>query len=572
MRIRASLGALALTLSLSGCYTSDAPLLDAADTAHPLPIATKLVDLDADGLIFDDDGKMHETDLAWNGKGYADPAQADATTVTLYPLGGQADTFIVQQASPSSVLYVIATMSQDGSRATIRNVAAGSEAARAEKLQALGAVPQGFDEKDPAFKVTDRQQLLDAAAFEATLPGKDQFRYLVVRYIPIPPDPRGLPAAHNMADASGQSPVYWYAEGMAAEHGIAQKPIDLAKAATDYRKAAEGGIAGAMADLGRMLETGTGVTANAAEAVGWYEKGTQLGNTDAMLALARALLAGTGVTSDAGRAAYALHIAAASGNVDAMRLLAALLDKGDLIAPDRAERLFWLVKAAEAGDGDAGQQVADAIRSGDGTAPNPALAERFLAKLRQRNPGSSPLVDSAISGSDYRDFSADDRHYYMMGFLDMLWSIGDRLEAQGLSGDCAEGYAMDNVSNAGNGLTAELGDFARGHPGGNISEVAAGFVYAHCDTRRNLLLLDFYVLNFSGALALSDDAVHYFLQGAFSAAVEAHLAASRPKTAACIETIYDDDDAYGDLLDKMVGQDMDLVTNVMMQKLDVLCP
>jgi len=572
MRIRGNLAALCLTLCLGGCYTSDTPLLDDADAVHPLPIAAKLVGLDDGGLALKDDGKLDETDLKWTGHDYSSDTQQGPMPLSIHAVAGYADTFIVQQVTPSLTLYSLAVLNENGTRATIRGVEEASETRLAEKMQELGAISQGLDSKGAAYKVTDQGQLLNAAAFEASLPGKDTLRYLVVRFISITPDKEGLPEAHATPDASGFPPAYWYAQGMAAEHGIANTPIDLAKAAEDYRKAADGGIAGAMTDLGRMLETGTGVPANPGEAIEWYKKAVALGNSDAMLALGKAALSGIGSDKDVERGSYALHLAAASGNVDAMKLLADLLHAGNQIAPDREESLFWLIKVAEAGDEEAVGKVANAIRTGDGTRSNPDLADRWLEKFRQQTIGSFPVTDTAVSGREYRNFTPDEHHYYMMGFLDMLWSIGDRLVPQGLDGDCAEGYAMDNASDAADGLTAALEDFAQAHPEGNVSEVAANYIYGHCDKRRNLLLLDFYVLNFSGVLALSDDAFDSFIRGALAAAVQAHVAASKQQIATCIEHIYDDDDAYDDLMHRVAGDDVDLVTNIMMQKLDRLCP
>jgi hypothetical protein len=572
MKIKTDLAALCLMLGLSGCYMSDAPLLDDTDAIHALPIAAKLVRLDDQGLVFKDDGKLDEAYLVWNGQAYVDPTQQESPSISIHTIAGPSNTYLVQQVAPSTTLYFLATLADNGTRAALRGVEQAGEGPLAAKLQELGAVSQGFDAKGPAYKVTDRDQLLSAAAFEASLPGKDAYRYLLVRYISIPPAKEGLPEAHNAQDASGFSPVYWYAQGMAAEHGIANAPIDLTKATADYRKAAEAGIAGAMADFGRMLESGVGVPADTSQAVDWYKKAVTLGNSDAMLLLGKAVLSGIGSDKDVDRGGYLLRMAAASGNIDAMKLLADMLDKGDLIAADREERLFWLLKAAEAGDDAAVEKVESAIRSGDGTAPNPQQADRWLEKARQQAIGSFPVTDTAVSGKEYQNLSPEEHRYYMTGFLDMLWSIGDRLNPQGLNGDCAEGYAMDNASDAANGLTSALADFAQAQPQGNLSEVAANYVYAHCDTRRNLLLLDFYVLNFSGVRVLSDTAFNSFLRGALGAAVQAHLAASKRQIAACIEHTYSDDAAYADLLDKLVGYDDDLVTNIMMQKLDVLCP
>lgn len=572
MRIRGSVAALCLTLCLGGCYTSDTPLLDDADAVHPLPIATKLIGLDDGGLIFKDGGNLDETDLQWTGHDYSGQTQQGLMPLSIHAVAGYADTFVVQQITPSLTVYALAKLTGNGTRATIRGVEEASETTLAEKMQELGVVSQGSAFKGSAYKLTDRDQLLRAAAFEASLPARDTLRYLVVRFISVPPDKEGLPEARTTPDASGFPPAYWYAQGMAAEHGIANTPIDMAKAAADYRKAAEGGIAGAMTDLGRMLETGAGIPINPGEAIEWYKKGVALGNSDAMLALGKAELSGIGLNRDVERGSYALHVAAASGNVDAMNLLADLLHTGNQIAADREESLFWLIKAAEAGDAEAVGKVATAIRTGDGTRSNPELADRWLQKFRQQTVGSLPVTDTAVSGGEYQKLSSEARHHYMMGFLDMLWSIGDRLTSQGLDGDCAEGYAMDNASGAANGLTAALEDFAQAHPEGNISEVATNYVYGHCDKRRNLLLLDFYVLNFSGALALSDDAFEYFMRGALAAAVQAHVAASKPQIAACIEHIYSDDDAYNDLMRRLIGDDVDLVTNIMMQKLDRLCP
>ena len=62
---------------------------------------------------------------------------------------------------------------------------------------------------------------------------------------------------------------------------------DYAEALRWYRKAADGGHAGAMANLGHMYENGDGVGQDKAEAIKWYRKAAAKGFAKAQAELER---------------------------------------------------------------------------------------------------------------------------------------------------------------------------------------------------------------------------------------------------------------------------------------------
>lgn len=564
MRVARILVWLCMMVGLAGCYTSDKPLLSASDAAtDALPPALKLVALDAGGIVFDQNGKLSEIPYVWHEQGYLGGTD-QATALTLHALDGPPGTYLLQMAGADTTVYSLVTVK--GSRLAIPVADHDNIGRIAARLKEAGATDPG-DGAMGSFKVSDRSHLLAAAELEASLPSTNSQTYLLVLNLTTTPAASGLPEAHDQDDGSGHSPLFYYTAALMEQFGFKGATINLAGAAMDYRKAAEGGIADAMTQLGRMLEVGQGVAANPAEANEWYRKAVLLGDIEATFRIGMNYLRGLGADQDSARGMALVTVAAASGSVEAMRTLAGIYEKGDPVEVDRPERLYWLVKAAEAGDREAAKLVANAVLAGDGTTQNGSIAVYW-----QNLASAAPTPLTALLGKDLPTYTTRDRQLYMMGFLDMLWSIGDRLTAQGLNGDCAEGYAMDNASNASNGLTQAMDASAAANPDANLSELAATFVYGHCDTRRNLLLLDFYVLNFSGAAALSPEDTDIFVKGAMSGAVQAHRAASKQAVADCIEHYYDDDIAHDDLIDKSRGDDTELVTNVMMRQLDVLCP
>ena len=564
--MQARIGALlAFGLLLSGCVLSDVPLLQNAEPITPYPLQYDFVTLDAEGrLTFKDDGKMDEAIFLREENTYRDTVHA-GTTVTLFPLKDHPGLAVLRLTQPSGNVYSLAEPALN--RIEIRTVGdAGLQALQAETAK---NTPGG-----EALKVTNDGQLLTAMNIIAAAPKKVVYNMLAVPYNAIAPSKEGLPESHVTEDPNDPehgSPAVWYAKGMMAEGGIGSTPINLAVAAQDYRKAAEAGIAGAMTDLARLLDEGKGVEKDQAAAKDWYGKAVVLGNSDAMLALGRKFLVGDGVEKHAGWAGFYLRAAAASGNIDAMMMMADLLATDGGLGADRQEQLFWLVKAAEAGNRQAASQLAAAIRAGDGTPANAALA----VKWEKAATPPFPVPPSALRGSEFTDFAPHERQVFMTGFLGMLWTLNDRLKAEGLEGNCAEGYAMDNAAGTRDGLSEEMESFAKQYPSGNLSADAAAYVYSHCDARRNILLLDFYMLTF-GAMkaqyARDSDDTDIFMRGALSAAVQAHVQALKYKTAECIEEYFDNEDSDDELRHRAKGYDADIVTNVVMRELDVLCP
>jgi TPR repeat protein len=70
-------------------------------------------------------------------------------------------------------------------------------------------------------------------------------------------------------------------------------PRDVARAVALYRQAAAAGSSSAMNTLGRLYETGEGVTRNEATALQWYQRAAGAGHPDAIASVTRLQRRGT---------------------------------------------------------------------------------------------------------------------------------------------------------------------------------------------------------------------------------------------------------------------------------------
>jgi TPR repeat protein len=114
------------------------------------------------------------------------------------------------------------------------------------------------------------------------------------------------------------------------------------------RSLAERGSTPAMMFLARLYSNGTGVGADAAEAVSWYKKAAVAGSTNGMLLYGDALAAGRGTTSDITQAQQWIRKSAQAGNVAAVFRLGRMYRDGEGMTKDPLEAVNLFKSAAEA--------------------------------------------------------------------------------------------------------------------------------------------------------------------------------------------------------------------------------
>lgn len=167
--------------------------------------------------------------------------------------------------------------------------------------------------------------------------------------------------------------------GLALAEGQGRE-IDLAAAATAFRKAAEAGHPGAMFELGWAFETGRGVPADPAGAVLWYERAVASGEPRAMNNLGWLLTHGKDVPRDVARAVTLYRQAAEAGEAGAMSNLGWMLENGIGTPQDLATAALWYRRAAEAGEAQAMLSLGNLHLVGDGVAEDPQAALGWFSR------------------------------------------------------------------------------------------------------------------------------------------------------------------------------------------------
>ncbi len=126
-------------------------------------------------------------------------------------------------------------------------------------------------------------------------------------------------------------------------------PRDLVLARRWAQRAADAGHAGAMNDLGQMLEVGFGGASDEAAAARWYGEAARLGVAGAQHSLAMMLLDGRGVEPDSADAEGWLRRSAQQGHASAASELSAMIWAGSVAARAADEGCFWWIVALRQG-------------------------------------------------------------------------------------------------------------------------------------------------------------------------------------------------------------------------------
>jgi TPR repeat protein len=138
------------------------------------------------------------------------------------------------------------------------------------------------------------------------------------------------------------------------ESGQSVLPLDPARAAEWYRRAADKGHAGAQFNLANMYLDGLGVPKDAGQAVTWYRKSADQGDALAQFSLGSIYEAGVGgVPRDEASAAAWYRRAADQGLATAQYRLGMMHAHGRGVPRSPSQAVAWLRKAADQDETDA---------------------------------------------------------------------------------------------------------------------------------------------------------------------------------------------------------------------------
>lgn len=163
----------------------------------------------------------------------------------------------------------------------------------------------------------------------------------------------------------------------------ATTPLAEADAAAQIGRAAALGDADAQFALGRLFETGRGVTQDRTVAARWYEEAASQGHALAMYNLG-ALAASLGSKEGYTRAARWFEQAAIRGVKDAQFNLAKLYEQGLGVSADPIEAYAWYAAAAVQGDKEAAQAV---VRLAKSMSPSQRAEAGERARKKQSSGG-----------------------------------------------------------------------------------------------------------------------------------------------------------------------------------------
>lgn len=140
-----------------------------------------------------------------------------------------------------------------------------------------------------------------------------------------------------------------FSQGVKFHLGEGQ-PIDLAKAATWYMKAAEAGHVGAMKNLAALYYEGKGVEQDYPKALSLYKRAADAGDVGAMTSVAGMYVDGKGVARDYQESLRLYRKAAEQNYPYAQTGLGLMYRFGWGVSADQVEAYAWWTLAAKNGD------------------------------------------------------------------------------------------------------------------------------------------------------------------------------------------------------------------------------
>jgi len=153
---------------------------------------------------------------------------------------------------------------------------------------------------------------------------------------------------------------------------------------SDWKTAAELGIAQAQWLFGRCFEEGFGVEKSKVHAIGWHLKAAEAGFAPAQNHIGTCYLDGDGVAEDQEEAVRWFGKAAEQGYVPAQSNLGWCYDTASGVEVDEAEAFEWFRRAAEAGDDTAQFNLAVHYEYGSGVEPDSAEALRWYRRAAEQ--------------------------------------------------------------------------------------------------------------------------------------------------------------------------------------------
>ena len=158
-------------------------------------------------------------------------------------------------------------------------------------------------------------------------------------------------------------------------------PRDPALARQWAQRASEAGHAGAMNDLGQMMEMGIGGGGDQAAASHWFGEAARRGVAGAQHSLAMILRDGRGVEADLAAAEGWLRRSARQGHASAASDLSAMIWSGAVAARSPDEGCFWWLVAPGQGQQGAAEHCRQA---------QPALSDAALRAVQARAAAWAP--------------------------------------------------------------------------------------------------------------------------------------------------------------------------------------
>lgn len=206
-------------------------------------------------------------------------------------------------------------------------------------------------------------------------------------------------------------------------------PPNMAKAAENYRKAAELKHPDSMVMLGYLLQNGLGLPPDAVEALVWYRRAAEMGNANGQTEVGAAYWAGFGVLQNSAEAARWFTLAADRDSY-AGYYLGIMYMTGDGVEKDSAKAYHLFRSAAGHGNQGASGALGACYVFGRGVDVNYDEGIRLLRKAAEQNDMDSMrwlgsvLVQPGRSDEDIKDG---------IDWLTKAAEMGDQAAANGLA-------------------------------------------------------------------------------------------------------------------------------------------
>ncbi|MFH1023519.1 MAG: SEL1-like repeat protein [Planctomycetota bacterium] len=147
-----------------------------------------------------------------------------------------------------------------------------------------------------------------------------------------------------------------------------------------FRKSAEQGDADGQYELGNCFDEGKGTNSNSAEAAAWYRKAAEKGHAGSQLSIGLVCIGGIGVEKDVVEGVKWLRKSAGQANAGAQLMLGILYYSGQDVKQDYAEAVKWFHKAADRGNAEAQNQLGFCYEIGRGVREDHAEAAVWYRK------------------------------------------------------------------------------------------------------------------------------------------------------------------------------------------------